>query len=241
MNERSLLPAFVLLSLALAACDTPPPPTAGLDVPKVLQVERQQLEYEAAFPPGSATLSPAETARLNDFLANASVKPQEHVYIAAATNDPMAAARGGRVVTVLAPRSIGAERVGAPPAGIASNHLLLVVKRYVVQQPACPDWSGPSYGDHTNYPASNFGCANTANLGMMVDDPRDLQIGRAMGPASAEPSLNAIERYRTDTVKALPSNGTGGPNGGGASSGGGGGGGGGGSSASGGTGTSASQ
>jgi pilus assembly protein CpaD len=217
MNERSLLTAFAAIAFALAACDTPPPSNAGLDVPKVLQVERQQLDYEAAFQPGSAVLSPAEAARLDDFLANAAVRPQEHVYVAPAANDPLAAARVGRVVTILAQRQIGAERVEAPPAGVASNHLLLIVKHYIVQQPACPDWSGPSFGDHTNYPASNFGCANMTNLGMMVDDPRDLTIGRAMGPASAEPSLNAIERYRTDTVKPLPSNTSGGSGSGGGS------------------------
>jgi pilus assembly protein CpaD len=222
MNTRSLV-STLALALALAGCaEAPNPPTAGLDVPKVLQVDRQQFRYEAAFPPGSSILTAAERAKLDDFLASGMLRAPDHVYISSAADDPLAAARVGRIVDALATRGIGGERVAPPPGGVPQDHLLLVLRRYVVQPPACPDWSADPDSDHSNFPSSNFGCANSVNLGMMVDDPRDLMIGRALGPAPAEPGLNAIERYRTDKVKALPSvSASGNSSGGGGSSGGG--------------------
>ncbi|HXP31369.1 MAG TPA: CpaD family pilus assembly lipoprotein [Stellaceae bacterium] len=240
MTDRSFAPLLFTAALALAGCEMPatPPPAAG--EPKELHVERQQLQFDAAFAPGSSALSAAETAKLNAFLDKTAVRPQEHVYLASATSDPLAAARVNRIVNLLVQRGVGAERVEAPPPGVTANHLLLVLNRYVVKAPTCPDWSGDPIGDHENLPATNFGCANTVNLGLMMDDPHDLVVGRPFGPFSADPTLGAIERYRTGAVKALPASGTGGPGGGGGGGSSGGGGGGGGTS-SGSAGTSSGQ
>lgn len=208
MTERSLAILLLPLALALAACDTPPPPPPSLaatDVPKQLEATPQQLDYQVSFPARSATLMPAQAVKLNAFLDKAAVKPQEHLLIAAADTDPLALARVNRVVTVLARRGIGARRISPPPSGLAANHVLLVLKRYVVQFPTCPDWSADPDQEHTNRPASNFGCATMVNLGMMIEDPRDLAVGRTMGPAPAEPTIGANERYRTDKVKATSS------------------------------------
>lgn len=224
MTPRTFAP-LIALALGLAACaEVPNPPSAGLDVPKVLQVRRQQFQYEAAFAPGSSVLTPAEQARLENFLTRGAPQSPPHVYVSASANDPLATARIARIVNLLAARGIDVERAAPPPSGMADNHLLVVLRRYVVQQPVCPDWSGDPDYDHQNFPASNFGCANVVNLGMMVDDPRDLVQGRTLGPESAEPGLEAINRYRTDTVKALPvvsASGNTGGGGGGASGGGG--------------------
>lgn len=208
MTERSLAILLLPLALALAACDTTPPPVPSLaatDVPKQLEAEPQQLDYQVSFPVRSATLMPAQAVKLNAFLDKAAVKPQEHLLIAASDTDPLALARVNRIVTVLARRGIGARRISSPPPGLAANHVLLVLKRYVVQFPTCPDWSADPNQEHTNRPASNFGCATMVDLGMMIEDPRDLAIGRTMGPAPAEPTIGANERYRTDKVKATSS------------------------------------
>ncbi|CAN0599270.1 unnamed protein product, partial [Laminaria digitata] len=59
----------------------------------------------------------------------------------------------------------------------------VVLGRYIVIPPDCPDWTKPADGDSANRRSSNFGCANAVNLGLMVADPGDLVRGRTAGPA----------------------------------------------------------
>ncbi|NJO36385.1 MAG: OmpA family protein [Rhizobiales bacterium] len=72
----------------------------------------------------------------------------------------------------------------------------IVLERYLVTPPACPDWSRRSGVDFANNPHSNFGCATQTNLGLMVANPRDLVRGRELAPADAVHQANGIVRYR---------------------------------------------
>ena len=90
------------------------------------------------------------------------------------------------------------------PDAVPANSLLVVVERYVVTPPDCPDWTKSPNGDHENAVTSNFGCANVTNLGLMVADPRDLVVGRDLGPADADYTSLAIQRYRAGKTAPLP-------------------------------------
>ncbi|MEZ5932173.1 MAG: CpaD family pilus assembly lipoprotein [Alphaproteobacteria bacterium] len=72
----------------------------------------------------------------------------------------------------------------------------IVLERYLVTPPACPDWSRRSGVDFANNPHSNFGCATQSNLGLMIANPRDLVRGRELAPADAVHQANGIVRYR---------------------------------------------
>ena len=76
----------------------------------------------------------------------------------------------------------------------------VTVGRYLVVPPRCPNWAKPSQRDPLNQPASNFGCATTVNLGLMVADPADLVRGRTLGPADGSASMLSIQRYRAGQV-----------------------------------------
>ncbi len=76
----------------------------------------------------------------------------------------------------------------------------VTVGRYLVVSPRCPNWAKPSTRDPLNQAASNFGCATTVNLGLMVADPADLVRGRALGPADGAASALSIQRYRAGRV-----------------------------------------
>ena len=78
------------------------------------------------------------------------------------------------------------------------------VERYVVTPPNCPDWSKPMGEDGENTPMPGFGCANTANLGMMVVNPRELLRGSTPGPSDGQAVSAAIRRYRNGKITALP-------------------------------------
>ena len=79
----------------------------------------------------------------------------------------------------------------------------IVLERFVVTPPACPDWSRRSGLDYSNQPHSNFGCATEANLGLMVANPGDLVRGQKLGPADGVHQAEGIVRYREDDLPEL--------------------------------------
>ena len=85
-----------------------------------------------------------------------------------------------------------------------ANRAIVTVGRYAVTLPACPNWSQSLSADFTNAFTSNYGCANTTNLGLMVASPADLVSGRALAPADAAITSNAVRLYLADKVKPPP-------------------------------------
>lgn len=59
----------------------------------------------------------------------------------------------------------------------------------------CPSWKVPNMKMTSYAQTSNFGCATERNLAKMVSDPHDLVRGKALSGASAEHSVNALDRY----------------------------------------------
>jgi pilus assembly protein CpaD len=84
----------------------------------------------------------------------------------------------------------------------------LVLSRYTVTPPECPAWDDLLENYVSNGPTVPLGCANVRNLNLMVEDPRDLLVGRTTGPTDAGHEVKAIERYMEDKVKPLPPNNT---------------------------------
>jgi pilus assembly protein CpaD len=63
----------------------------------------------------------------------------------------------------------------------AMGDITLYVERYVVTIPNCGVWPDEPTNNTRNNPSSFHGCANTANLGLMVANPRDLVAGQNGG------------------------------------------------------------
>jgi pilus assembly protein CpaD len=217
MTNRTLAQLTLCLALALAGCNHPESDWSEVETPKQLHVDFVRLHYTATFAAGSAELAPGEADRLASFLETAQVRPDDRVFFEGAPNDALAGSRIGTLTREVTRRGIAATTL--PPGTMPSDQMMVSVERYVVSPPDCPNWTSPIYGDHSNRMNSNFGCATASNLSLMVADPRDLVIGRDLGPDDAQPSGAAVDRYRTGTVKKLSA--TGGFSAGGASSGGG--------------------
>jgi len=79
----------------------------------------------------------------------------------------------------------------------ATNKARFLISRYVVTPPRCGDWSQPSTDNYGNAPTVNFGCANQADLGLMVANPRDLITGVTGGQPDATRVAKAVYNYRT--------------------------------------------
>jgi pilus assembly protein CpaD len=190
------------LGLVLAGCTPPASEWTPAEAPTALGVNHLRYHHLAAFAPGSDRLGRDEDAKLAAFLAQAGVRPGDQLYLVPAASDRLAAARIDRLAQELERRGVGAEALPAA-SGVAADHLLVLANRYVVTLPACPNWTKDPIIQHDNQPASNFGCATAANFGLMIDDPRDLEIGRTLGPADAETTIDAVARYRAGKVKPL--------------------------------------
>ncbi len=196
----------LLLGAVLAGCTPPASEWTPAESPKAPRVDLVRFEHDAAFAPGGPGLAEGEGERLGIFLDEAQVTPEDHIYVIAASDDRLATSRIGQLIREIAPRGLGAERLPAQATGVLPDHLLVVVDRYVVTPPDCPDWTKAAVGDHSNTVAGNFGCADAVNLGLMVANPRDLVVGRPLGPPEGDTALFAIARYRDGKPK-LPGEG----------------------------------
>jgi pilus assembly protein CpaD len=201
MTRPSPLFLALAVGLLLAGC-SPDQVTewTPAEAPKAPHVDYVRLQYDASFRPGSAELAGGEAARLTRFLDETQVSSEDRVYFAAGSDSRLDLSRISRLTKIVDEQGAGARTLPAD-AGIAPNEIRVVVERYVVTPPNCPNWTSPAVGDHNNQPGSNFGCADATNLSLMVADPRDLVIGRSLGPAQGDAALAAVERYRQGKVK----------------------------------------
>ena len=198
------LPTYLCLAfgLALAGCTPPASEWTSTEALTAPRTSLMRYHYLAAYPAGGVELGRDGTTALAAFLAEAKVHPGAHLYLVPAPGDRLAAARIGHLAQDLDRRGITAKALSAA-SEVAPNHVLVLVDRYVVTPPPCPNWTKNPISDHDNEPASNFGCATATDLALMIDDPRDLETGRTLDPATGEPAIAPVTRYRADKVKPL--------------------------------------
>ena len=198
MNIR-LYPIAVPLLLGLAACVTE---YSKSEAPAALQVDGAQSRLEIAFAGGSDRLSPGEARRLDGLVLAGNIRPADRVAIAAAGPPGLAERRSAAISSELLRYGIVASTVALDT--VPANRAIVSVGRYTVTLPSCPNWSQSLSYEFTNAFSSNYGCANTTNLGLMVASPADLVIGRTLAPADGQPAVAAVERYMNDRIKQPP-------------------------------------
>jgi len=201
MTRPSLFRLCLALGLLVAGCTPSTSEWTPVEAPKAPRVDYVRLQHEAVFKPGSPDLAGGEASSLTGFLTQAGVTSEDHVYFEAASDDRLSLSRIGRLAKVVDRQGVGAQTL-PPAAGLAPDHIRIVVERYVVTPPNCPNWTAPAVGEHGNEPSSNFGCADATNFSLMVADPRDLVIGRTLDPAQGDAAFAAVARYREGKVKS---------------------------------------
>jgi pilus assembly protein CpaD len=223
MNMKSY-PLFAVAFVALAACRPAATEWTESEAPKRLRLDNASASVNLRFAAGSAHLLAADAARLRSMVATGAIHSSDRVLVAAGGGLALAQARRDAISAMLLPYDI----VTSPSAltGVAANHAVIEVGRYLVTTPPCPNWSKAPGTDFTNSFPSNWACATQVNLGQMVANPSDLVIGQPLSPALGPTEVAAVDRYLTDRVKPpRPSGGAGGGAGGGGAGGGGAGGG----------------
>ncbi len=203
--------AAVILAAAVSGCSLTPTDAQWTEADATVKENKVLFlreTYDVRFEPGAGGLSAEEQKRLGEFLDRSGIGIYDRITLAAAedsggTEPDLAARRQAAVAAYLRTRHL--KSAADPASGAPRDQVTLVVGRYVVVPPHCPDWRKPSHDDPQNAPASNLGCATVTNLGLMVADPRDLIVGKEATGSDAENNAYAIQRYRQGYYK-VPNN-----------------------------------
>ena len=183
------------------------------DTIKRNSVSLSHITHDLAFAGGTTGLTDAQAQELDRFLAR-TLAGYGDVFSIDAGTDETAMSRRDALASYLHSRGFTVSTEPAVYGGpLASDTVRIILNRYVVTPPPCPDWRQPSNPDFNNQSGSNFGCATETNLGLMVANPRDLVDGRSLGTADAENAAKAVQNYREDKVKEPKTPSTGGSNG----------------------------
>jgi len=159
--------------------------------------------HDVLFGPSEVTVNDSEGKRLKEFVDNAHIGETDKVYLVSGDNR-FGKLRTQAIGALLAASNIkiaslpGRVGIGVPPGDAIS----VVISRYVVTLPACPDWTSERF-TYNNVPTSNWGCANAVNLGRMVANPGDLVRGRDPGSFDGEYATRSIDLYRKGETKPL--------------------------------------
>ncbi len=173
-----------------------------------------QYSHDVAFAAGEARLTNGQRQRLDAFLARLDAGYGDRFYVVAGRGrkgEPkQAAARLAERRRQAVMAFLELRRLRVLPLRIefgidapVGEAVKVMVRRYVVTLPECPDWTGRPGVTFNNTPSSNFGCATATNLGLMVADPGDIVAGRHPGLTDGEFIARSIERYRKGETTPL--------------------------------------
>lgn len=206
------IPALILAVIAtVAACA----PEASHWSPSQ-SVKRNDLrwitfDHDVRFDGAGKVLSDAERDRLRRFLALHDAGYGDDVMIGAdgipakPSDSVLAADREALVLAEFRDLELQPRRLpDLPGRGTWTGAVKIVLGRFIVLPPDCPDWSKPADGDPNNRVSSNFGCATATNLGLMLANPGDLVRGRTPGPADGIAGARLYRSYRDGDQKKPP-------------------------------------
>ncbi len=152
-------------------------------------------------PTANGRLTRAGQAALHDFLATKGAPHRLWVTLRPAGDAGMEGVE--QLERALLNAGVQASKITRGPVSRQGSGVHLRVERWVAATPDCPDWSRATTLGNNNLPSSNFGCAVRRNLMLMVDDPRDLERGRRLGPANGGLAAEAVGRYRARETEPL--------------------------------------
>lgn len=161
------------------------------------KVKRDMLEVHVGFSGPQAVLPRRDLAALNEKLAPVNRQAVDSVHVEAAPS--VNAKQRGYLTKTMRNMGIATEPTFEPNPNLEVGEAIIQVSYASLQAPDCPDWKTSPVTTYSNTTQANFGCATTVNLGLMLEDPRDLERGASSGRLSpnADRASDAIVNYRT--------------------------------------------
>lgn len=211
LASRSVL--ALCATLALGGCDavravdrmlTPDVDTDFRSTQRLL-VERRPVSVVVSL--GEEGLARGDSGRLGALIDNYLRRGEGPVAILAArvgdgeADAEAARVRAERLGALLAQTGIDPDRllIRLVPASssLPDGALRVETELYAVRVPQCGDWSDTStFTPMHNDPQKNFGCAYTRNLGLMINNPRDLVRAEPLDGRDAHRGASIIGKYR---------------------------------------------
>ena len=190
-----MLVAVLAATVTLSACGPRTSQWSPAESPKENKVDWIAYDHVVRFGSDGATLSQGERQRLARFLYEIEAGGADQIVVSTppAHRDTRAASVAARLRVLRLRPEVIVRRTGA---GARNGEIRVVVGRYIVTPPRCPDWTKPATADFANQIGSNFGCATATNLGVLLVDPGVIVRGRPMGPSDGEAAAEGIESYR---------------------------------------------
>ncbi|MFN3077740.1 MAG: CpaD family pilus assembly lipoprotein [Alphaproteobacteria bacterium] len=181
----------VTLMVTLPRPDQPPPTVATADarLGPFVDSYRTLGEGPVEITVAGDALGRSAALTIGRLLGELGLRPDQ---MSVQTTTP---APAGPLTKPLLPVTPGAEKIG--------EMVLLSYTRYVVQVPECGNWGEDMVFRPENTPVGNFGCATQRNIGLMVQNPRDLiRMRDAPAAGDAARAQDVMSKYRTgkDTI-----------------------------------------
>ena len=208
MKTRILSLLLVIFSAGLlTACADSNGHWSDAETRKRSTVEMVRLSHPLYFAEGSTELSAAQKQSLQTFFRDINVGygdslsmdvPLDH----AGHVSDIDQKRHASIAEYLKKRGLMLSAEFTPYGiALAPGNARLVVSRYTVELPKCPDWRQDSSPNYANATTSNFGCAHATNLGLMVANPKDLVVGQTYDGPHAAVAAKAVNKYMSGGKK----------------------------------------
>jgi pilus assembly protein CpaD len=195
-----LRPFLALLALlSLAACSREPQPLADFDPHQKFRNTVEKHEAVAVVAPtADGGLGPTDRAVLADLAREHLRRGAGPVRVSVAYGGDAAAAQAFAAQVVAGLDAEGADAIVlalVPTPGAAGPAAEIAVPVWVAQVPECGTWDERINPNYRNQNTSNFGCAMTRNIGLMVANPADLERARDATGRSGVRSQDVLTKY----------------------------------------------
>jgi pilus assembly protein CpaD len=192
---------IALLTLGLSGCGTAPPTFPNTtEMVHPIQVEVIARDLDLDIDSVRGTIPAAERNRIR---AAVTEQGRDTALHATVQGQLLAAPAQRGVARLLIEAGVAAENIAFQPGETPGTTLHLT--RYTAKAKTCAPWPDIHDNRYANLPTTVLGCANQANLARMLADPHDLVEGRPTQPMDGARAAAAVQRYRADKVKKLPS------------------------------------
>ncbi|WP_085783985.1 CpaD family pilus assembly protein [Candidatus Nucleicultrix amoebiphila] len=176
------------------------------------KIERLSWHDEIHFKKGSSSIKNSEKRKIKSLVQK--TEPKLPLYARIQVAKHFSEGRVSNLKHVLMGYGITSDKIDVTYLNTSSSQgekieksgcsAIVVIDQYRLTLPQCPSW-----GEITTNSGRNgdepFGCATAYNFGKMIADPRDLYKGKTSDGVDSAYQALAIERYRTDKIKALKS------------------------------------
>lgn len=204
IKYSAILGASMLLA-GLAGCAEPPAPEPRLLAePSDLQIDHKTETHFVRLD-GHGLPGDLERRRLDGFIADLGAGRPDSLRMT--VRGPQSDRQLRSVANLLVADGVDPQKIviqSGSGKDVERGSVAVIADRYAVQAPDCPGWSTGPVATNDNSTRGNLGCANLANFAAMVADPHDLVAGRSSTRSDAQAAGTAVQRYKTDKVKALP-------------------------------------